>query len=114
MQYIEDTPVFQKSYDLYRTLYETIKKYPKMDRHALGEKTKNELLDLISAIGKAGREKKDWKARCIEEAINSLELVKILVRLGFDTKCLHQKQYIEAQERMQEIGRMLGGWKRSI
>ena len=114
MQEIHETPVFQKSYDLYKVLHEAVKKYPKGDRYSLGERTQTHTLELIESIAKAGHAKKDWKVPLLEQAIVSLELLKVLVRLGQDTRCLNQKQYLEMQERMQEIGRMLGGWRRSI
>lgn len=114
MQEIHDTSVFQKTYDLYKLLHEAVKKYPKCDRYSLGEKTLSRILDIIEAITKAGHAKRDWKVPLIEQAIVSLEITKLLVRLGQDTACLNQKQYVEIQERIQEIGRMLGGWKRSI
>lgn len=114
MQEIHDAPVFQKSYDLYKGLHGLISKYPKGDRFSLGEKTKEQILELIEAITKAGHAKKEWKTPQIEQAIVKLELIKIFVRLGYDTHCLNEKQYVVIQERIQEIGRMLGGWKRSI
>lgn len=114
MQEINGTPVFQKSYDLYRVLHETVKKYPKADRYSLGETTKLKTLELIEAITKAGYSKKEWKASFIDQAITSLEIVKIFIRLAYDTKTIDQKRYIDLQEKIQEIGRMLGGWKRAV
>lgn len=113
MQEINETTVFQKSYDLYRVLHETVKKYPKADRYSLGETTKEKTLELIEAITKAGYAKKEWKVSHIEQAIASLEIVKIFVRLGYDTKAIDQKRYIDLQDKVQEIGRMLGGWRKS-
>src|SRR3989344_5277832 len=109
MQMIDETPVFQKSYDLYRVLHEIVKKYPKGDRYSLGEKMKEKTLELIAAIAEAGHAKREWKTPLIDRAISSLELVKVFVRLAYDTQCINQKQYIATQGRIQEIGRMLGG-----
>ncbi|MSR85026.1 diversity-generating retroelement protein Avd [Candidatus Uhrbacteria bacterium] len=114
MQEINETPVFQKSYDLYKTLYELVKKYPKGDRYSLGERTKEKVLELLEAVTKAGHAKKEWKLTFLDQAISSLEITKVFVRLGQDTQCLTQKQYIVIQERIQEIGRMLGGWRKSV
>ncbi|MBP9864134.1 four helix bundle protein [Patescibacteria group bacterium] len=114
MQEIHESSVFQKSYDLYKAIHVTIKKYPKGDRYSLGEKTQIQVLDLIEAITKAGHAKKEWKVPQIEQAIIKLELIKVLIRLGYDTHCLNEKQSLNIQEKIQEIGRMLGGWKRSI
>lgn len=114
MQTISETPVFQKTYDLYKALHEIVKKYPKGDRYSLGEKTQQKVLDLLEAITKAGHAKKEWKAAILDQAIAASDLVKVFIRLGYDTTCLNQKQYIALEERLQEIGRMLGGWKRSV
>lgn len=114
MQTATETPVFQKTYDLYKILHEMVKKYPKGDRYSLGEKTQQKVLDLLESITKAGHAKKEWKVSFLDQGITTSDLVKVLIRLGYDTHCLSQKQYILLQERLQEIGRMLGGWKRSV
>lgn len=114
MQKISEASVFQKSYDLYKLVHRLVKKYPKNDRYSAGEKTKEKILELIESITKAGYAKKEWKLVQIEQAIISLELVKVFVRLGYDTQCLNEKQCLDLQERIQEIGRELGGWKRSV
>ena len=49
MYEIHETPVFQKSYDLYKQLHELVKKYSKGDRYSLGEKSQQQVLDLIEA-----------------------------------------------------------------
>ncbi len=114
MAEVQEMSLFQKAYDLYRVLHEATKKYSKGDRYSIGEETKKKVLEVIEAITKAGHAKKEWKVSLIEQAVISLELVKVFTRLGYDTRSLNQQQYLEIQERIQEIGRMLGGWKRSL
>jgi hypothetical protein len=43
-----------------------------------------------------------------------LKIFKTLIRLGFDAKIIDQKKYLKLEESLQEIGRMLGGWIKSI
>ncbi len=38
-----------------------------------------------------------------------LKLLKTFVRISFDVKAIDQKKYIKLQEKLQEIGKMLGG-----
>jgi len=113
MRLINEEPVFLKSYDLYIALYEAVKKFNKSDRYSLGEKTKEKVLELIESITKAGYAKAEWKAIQIEQAIIDLELIKVFIRLAYDTNCVNEKQYLSLQDHIQEIGRMLGGWKKS-
>ena len=42
-----------------------------------------------------------------------LDLVKVLLRFAKDTQCLKNKNYLELQILLQEIGKMLGGWIRA-
>lgn len=42
-----------------------------------------------------------------------LDMLKVLVRLAKDNKALYPNQYLILEERLQEIGRMLGGWIKS-
>lgn len=113
MQTTNETPVFLKTYDLYKVLYEAVKKFNKSDKYSLGEKIKEKVIELIEAITKAGYAKAEWKVVQIEQAIITLELIKVFIRLAYDTNCLNEKQYLNLQECAQEIGRMLGGWKKS-
>jgi len=43
-----------------------------------------------------------------------LKILKTLIRLCFDIKTIDQKKYLLLQEYLQEIGKMLGGWLKSI
>ena len=47
-------------------------------------------------------------------ASNKLDLIKLLIRLSYDIKAIDQKGYITLEEMLQEIGKMLGGWIRSL
>jgi four helix bundle protein len=71
-------------------------------------------LEIIEQVIKAGTSSRREKLLYINTAIISLDLLKILIRLAKDIKCLDNKKYLQLQESLQEIGRMLGGWKRSI
>ena len=111
---LQEMPVFQKTYDLYKLLHEAVKKFPKSDRYSLGEKCKEIVLHLLEAIINAGNSKKEWKLAPLETALTKLELLKVFIRLAYETRCIPEKHYLNMQERIHEIGRMLGGWRRSI
>lgn len=114
MQTLYDLTVFQKTYDLYVLLHTLIKKFPKHDQYTLGEQCKNTTLLMLESIIMAGNAKREWKIPPLDTALTKLELLKIFLRLACETACISQKQYTDTQTRLQEIGRMLGGWKKSI
>lgn len=39
-----------------------------------------------------------------------LDMLKVFVRLAKETRCIDSKQYLEIETKIQEIGKMLGGW----
>lgn len=57
---------------------------------------------------------RERKLPSIEQAIVSVDLLKILLRLAKDVGALDTKKYMQLQELLQEIGRMLGGWKKTL
>jgi len=109
-----DIPIFKKSYDLYKDFYICLKSFPRQDRYALGHKCESlisELLEsLLSASGLSGSE----KVPHLDKASSKLNLLRVHIRLAKDIKALDNKKYTEIQTSIDEIGRMLGGWKKSI
>lgn len=54
------------------------------------------------------------KPELLSQISVELDLVKILLRLSKDTQAIKaNNKYLELQQDLQEIGRMLGGWIRA-
>ncbi|MBI5221882.1 MAG: four helix bundle protein [Candidatus Magasanikbacteria bacterium] len=41
-------------------------------------------------------------------------MLKIFIRLALEVKIIDDKKYLPLQERLAEIGRMLGGWMKTV
>jgi len=106
--------LIQKSYDLYKSIYQIVKTFPKGDKYNLGNELKNLNLQIIELLIEAESAKKDWKVPLVEKTSAKLGLLKIFIRLASDLKIIDQKKYLNIQEQLQEIGRMLGGWLKSL
>jgi hypothetical protein len=48
------------------------------------------------------------------EISNQLDLLKVLIRLAKETQTISINQYTEIQTLLQEIGKMIGGWIKSV
>jgi len=57
---------------------------------------------------------REQKLPVLEKAIVSADILKILLRLAKDNKAIDNKKYLQLESNLQEIGRMIGGWKRSL
>ena len=111
---MNDIPIIQKLYDFYREFYLAIPVMPKQDRHVLGEKIQNTCLELLKDLIFASHTEKQKKREFLMEAATKLDLLKILIRLSEEVKATPTKKYLTLSEKLQEIGRMLGGWIRSL
>ena len=107
-------PIFQKLYDFYKLLYLTLKLFPKKDRYSLGQRLDTLTLNILQLTIQAGLNERDKKLPLIEKSITDLNLLKLLLRLATDIGALEKKKYLRLQAVLQEIGRMLGGWRKSL
>ena len=75
----------------------------------MGQRIENKTLDLIHSIivANASRE----KSHTLLQASLELDELRILIRLAKDLHFLSIRQYGLAAEKMNEIGRMINGWR---
>lgn len=85
-----------------------ISAFPKTKRYTLGQKLDNITLDIFELLFSVTNS--DNKTETLYKISNKTDLLKILLRLVKDTQGLTNKSYLELQEMLQEIGKMLGGW----
>lgn len=109
-----DTPIFTKTYDLYKEIYSLRNTLPKSDRHSIWQKVENASLEILEGILVAIGLPKDEKADILEGASKKLNILRVFIRLSKDVKAIDNKKYITLQEKLDEIGRMLGGWLKSL
>lgn len=88
--------------------------FSKGERYSLGEKTENALIEILLAIIEAGGAKREWKINSIDAALRHLEKSKILIRLARDLEQIREKNYLDLEENLNKIGRMLGGWRKVV
>lgn len=79
----------------------------------MGEKTQKTTLDLMELLIEASYTEKGKKIFALDQAAVKLDLLKILIRLAQDLKAIPTNKYLLLEEKLQEVGRMLGGWIRS-
>ena len=95
-------------------MYQYLKSFPQKDRYVLGQKIETLTLETLQMIVLAGISGKDKKVPFIEKSIASVDLIKIMLRLAKDINILDSKKYLQLESFLQEIGRMLGGWRKSL
>jgi len=100
----------QKSKDLYHLWYSCFKSLPKEHRFSLGVKIDNIYIEVIEAVSGALYANKEEKVLYIKTAIRKIDALKLMFLILWETKSFDNKKYIAISEKIDEIGRMLGGW----
>ena len=109
-----DIPIFTRTFELYKTFYGYLSAFPKKDRYTFGQKCEFLLLDLLEAIILAGSLSKEEKLPILKKASLKLDVLKVFFRLGKDLKIIDNKKYLILEGFLQEIGKMFGGWIKTI
>lgn len=65
--------------------------------------------NLFIAAHKSGGEKTPYLIR----ASDKFDLLKFLLQVAWELKTLDNKKYIALSKKLDEIGRMLGGWQKT-
>ncbi len=107
-------PILKKTIDLYKTYYGYLELFPKKDRPALGATCERLLIEALELLLATSFLPKDTKRSKLIEANNKFETLKVFVRLLKDLRIIDHDKYLHLETMMQEIGRMFGGWMRSL
>lgn len=107
----QNLPIFEKTYELILWLYLTVNKFPKSQRFVLGQQIEKTLLEILGGIIQANQEKN--KLPYLKKISVELDQLRILIRLSKDLKFISIRQYEFVAEKINEIGKMLGGWIKS-
>jgi hypothetical protein len=68
------------------------------------------LVEIIESLSIATFLPKEEKAPFVRLAIRKTDTLKILIMVLWETKSLDDKKYISMSLKIEEIGKMLGGW----
>ena len=105
-----DVPVVHILTDLYLFWTEVQSRFPKTKRYSLGNRCDKILLQVLENTLRAAHGSGPQKISCLEEAGGNLDVAKVLFRVAKDAKCIKHDEYLTIQSKLQEVGKMIGGW----
>lgn len=103
--------IYQKHYDLMLYSFPILGRFPKDQRFVLGQQIENAMLEIGQMIVHANKLRQ--KREKLYELDIALEKLRFLIRLSKDLKMMSISKYGHHCERIDEIGRLLGGWLKS-
>lgn len=100
--------IYQKYYDLMLYSLPIIGRFPKDQRFILGQQIENQMIEIAKMIVHANKLRQK-KGKLYEIDIE-LEKLRFLIRLSKDLRIMTVSKYGHHCERLDEVGRLLGGW----
>lgn len=100
--------------EVYKIWQHSLNHFPKSHRYTLGSRIDDLFLTSIEYCFLASYSPIGEKIPIIDKAISRVDLIKLLLQLGFEIKALDTKKYIHLGESLYDIGKMLGGWKKQL
>lgn len=106
--------VLLKTKTAYSLWFKIYNDFPKAHRYVLGGKIEDYFLSLLENIFITLYLPTDQKNSRLSIAISKLDGVKFFLQISWENKCLPNEKYTQLSENLDEIGRMLGGWKKGL
>ena len=100
--------------DTYNLWQSCLTHFPKQNRYTLGTKIDDVFLVAIEFCFLASYANRDTKIVHLERCISRVDLLKLLLQLAWEIRALDNQKYIILSEQLQEVGRMLGGWRKGL
>ncbi len=95
----EQPVVVVKWYDYTKWVLDRVDGFPKNQRFVLGTRLADAAVLVMELLGEANRK---------------IEVVRWLVRLVSDRNLISKRQFLHSCRGLEECGRMVGGWHRSL
>lgn len=84
---------------------------PKMRRYSLGIKIDSLFVDIIEFVSMAQFSPKEERQKILSHAITKNDCLKSMLYVLFELKSIEEKYFLELGQKIEEVGRMLYGWK---
>lgn len=106
--------VLVKEKEAYAIWFKILADFPKVYRYNLGGKIEDCFLSLLENTFTAIYQSGEKKQIQLSLAIVKLDRLKFFFQLAWENKCIDNKKYTEISFRLNEIGRMIGGWIKGL
>lgn len=107
-------PIIEKCYKIYKQLVTINLKLDKSYRYGLGMSSEQSILLLLELLFMAQHAPKTHKITHLLKAQSELDVLRLKLRLYLELKLTNETKLFQMQADLEEAGRMLGGWSKSL
>lgn len=106
------SPIFVKTSNFLLWMMQHTENFPKNERFRLAKRIEDSAFDFYEELVHAVKSRD--KRRFLLQADLELDKLRLYLRLAHQRKLTSHSQYIYSAEVLAEIGKLLGGWLKSI
>lgn len=110
----EPMVIFTRTYDFITWLMPVTARFPRTQRFTIAGRLNNAALDFQERIIEANALRGAKRAEKLRLADTELLKVRLYLRLSLRWEWLKPNQYQHASEMVAEMGRLLGGWLKTV
>ena len=107
---MQESPIFTRTYDFLRWLVPVTLKFPRQHRFVLAQVLQGKAFEFQEAILSAGQGNDTHAA--LARADTALASLRVYLRLSRELGLLAEGSYEHGARSLEEIGRLLGGWRK--
>lgn len=111
---MDTLPIINFTYSAYKDITQINQNLTKRWLYSLGIGLENSALDCLESLIMAKNAPKPLKAGYMIKASGKLEVTRLKLRLFLELKLANETKVLQIQAKLEEIGRMLGGWLKSV
>ena len=109
-----DASVLSRIKDGYLIWMNIVPHISKSQRYTIGARIENKFLDLLELSYITYFTERENKKEKLIKCIIILDTLKYLITITWETRLISGKQCSEISEKLEEVGKMLGGWRNSL
>jgi len=106
--------IISKTYELVKYATPILNKIPRNYKFTFSDRVINLLADLLEHIIEAYYAPRNTKKALLQKVNIKIEIIRHFFRLGYEWGLYNSIQYKHFSTRLDEIGRMTGGWIKSL
>ena len=109
---MDDLKIRQKCEDMIAYGYVAIRQFPKAERHVIAQEIRLTMWTVLRLI--IITNKRYYKKTTMQDLDAELDLLRSQIRISMELKYLPFSKYEVWSRHVDEIGRMIGGWFKSL
>ena len=102
-------PIYKTTYDLLQLITKKTKSFPKEFKYSLGDKLRNECIDMVVLIYKINSTSSGRK-EYLKQMLERLQVVELILRLSKDMHLINVESFSEIVLLTDSLSRQSQGW----